>query len=432
MAYLNIIYFLIITIVGFKFLRSDGKVIKGGFNPEVTYHYSGVELFWCLTFATGLLAFSLEVGLNLMAIRLLVLEILCVMGLSMAQYKPVWSLPLKIYVAYLLWIVIGLFYSPSLFIGIRVILKYLYPILLCLFASAAVRDSEVFMKSSLLARVVAAVSVPFFLVPLLSVYLIPGVFWYGTASAINYISMMIFSVGMFFFSNQKKKNLLYALLFLVPCFIAVLRTSIMGSGVAIMAFSLIKYKVKSVPYIVAVLLVGAVSVFYVEPIKEKMFHDTNVTLQDYLDGNIDENNFNTNMRSTMWKVLQKKFYEEHEVIGSGTGSVQNYMYANRSEFGGLTVPHSDFVQQKCDNGLIGLILYGAIIFCAFLDCAVTYWRNRNGVIRLCAIVAGASMLGVYATFYSDNVVNYSMATLSMPFGFYGMMLGMRKQQQLSS
>lgn len=161
MAYLNIIYFLIITIVGFKFLRSDGKVIKGGFNPEVTYHYSGVELFWCLTFATGLLAFSLEVGLNLMAIRLLVLEILCVMGLSMAQYKPVWSLPLKIYVAYLLWIVIGLFYSPSLFIGIRVILKYLYPILLCLFASAAVRDSEVFMKSSLLARVVAAISVIF-------------------------------------------------------------------------------------------------------------------------------------------------------------------------------------------------------------------------------------------------------------------------------
>lgn len=429
MAYLNIIYFLIITLVGFKYLRSDGKVVKGGFNPAVAYHYSGVELFWCLTYATGLLAFSLEMGLNLMAIRLLVLEILCVMGLSMARYKPVWSLPLKIYVAYLLWICIGAFYGPSMFIGIRVILKYMYPILLCLFASAAVRDSEVFMKSSLLARAVAAVSIPFFLIPFLNMF-VPGVFWYGTASAINYISLMIFSVGMFFFSNQKRKNLLYTLLFLAPCFIAVFRTSIMGSGVAIAAFCLIKYKIKAVPYIAAVLLVGAVSVFYVEPIKEKMFYDTNVTLQDYLDGKIDENNFNTNKRSTMWKKLQKKFYEEHEVIGSGTGSVQTYMYANRSEFGGLTVPHSDFVQQKCDNGLIGLILYGAIVFTAFFDCAVTYWRNRNGVIRLCAIVAGASMLGVYATLYSDNVVNYSMATLSMPFGFYGMMLGMRRQQQL--
>lgn len=430
MAYLNIIYFLIITIVGFKFLRSDGKVIKGGFNPEVTYHYSGVELFWCLTFATGLLAFSLEVGLNLMAIRLLVLEILCVMGLSMAQYKPVWSLPLKIYAAYLLWIFIGLFYSPSLFIGIRVILKYLYPILLCLFASAAVRDSEVFIKSSLLARVVAAISVIFFLLPFLN-RLIPGVLWYDTATCINYISMMIFSGGMFFFSNQKKKNFLYTLLFLAPCFIKVFRTSIMGSGVAIAAFCLIKYKIKAVPYIAAVLLVGAVSVFYVEPIKEKMFYDTNVTLQDYLDGKIDEDNFNTNNRTFMWEKLEKRFFVESQVVGSGTGAVQSYMYAHPLEFGDYKVPHSDFVQQKCDNGLIGLILYGAIIVTAFLDCAVTYWRNRNGVIRLCAIVAGASMLGVYATFYSDNVVNYSMATLSMPFGFYGMMLGMRKQQRLS-
>ena len=206
----------------------------------------------------------------------------------------------------------------------------------------------------------------------------------------------------------------------------------MGSGVAIMAFCLIKYRMKAVPYIAAVLLVGAVSVFYVEPIKEKMFYDTNVTLQDYLDGKIDEDNFNTNNRKFMWEKLEKRFFNESQVVGSGTGAVQSYMYAHPLEFGDYKVPHSDFVQQKCDNGLIGLILYGAIIFTAFLDCAVTYWRNRNGVIRLCAIVAGASMLGVYATFYSDNVVNYSMATLSMPFGFYGMMLGMRQQQQFNS
>ena len=36
------------------------------------------------------------------------------------------------------------------------------------------------------------------------------------------------------------------------------------------------------------------------------------------------------------------------------------------------------------------------------------------------------LAGVALTMYTDNVVNYSMATLSYPFGFYGMMLGLIK------
>jgi hypothetical protein len=55
---------------------------------------------------------------------------------------------------------------------------------------------------------------------------------------------------------------------------------------------------------------------------------------------------------------------------------------------------------------------------------------RDNIIKLSAIVAGASMIGVLSTLYSDNVVNYSMATLSMPFGFYGMMLGISKNNEL--
>jgi hypothetical protein len=38
-------------------------------------------------------------------------------------------------------------------------------------------------------------------------------------------------------------------------------------------------------------------------------------------------------------------------------------------------------------------------------------------------------MGVFVTLYSENTVNYSMATLSMPFGFYGMMLGLIKGEQ---
>ena len=103
---------------------------------------------------------------------------------------------------------------------------------------------------------------------------------------------------------------------------------------------------------------------------------------------------------------------------------------NNYLFGGLRVPHSDFVQMRCDNGLIGLILYSTIILLVFVDCCRTYHSIKKWEIRLCSLVAGASIMGVFVTLYSDNVVNYSMATLSMPFGFYGMMLGLKKQNKL--
>lgn len=424
MQYLNIIYFLIISVYGYRFLMSDGKIVKGALDSDQTYHYSGTELFWCLTFSTGLLAFSLNVGIDLMALRLLVLEILCLIGLKVAQERAIISFPLKIYFAYLVWITIGCFYSPAPFFGVRVILKYLYPLLLCMFASAAVRDSEVFFKSSLFARIVALCAAIYAITPYI---VLPGFFWYASARTVNFISIMIFSLGMFYFTNQKKKNLLYTLFFLLPCIITVLRTSIMGSLVAIMAFYFIKYRLKSLPIIAGIFVLGVVAVFTIPALKEKMFYDDSVTIQEFTEGKISESNLNTNMRAWMWDRLEKRFYNDHEIVGSGTGTVQAYMSANSKEFGGLMVPHSDFIQQKCDNGLIGLILYGAIAFFVFVDAFRTYWRYDEPALQLCAIVAGASMIGVYATLYSDNVVNYSMATLSMPFGFYGMMLGLRRQ-----
>lgn len=318
--------------------------------------------------------------------------------------------------------------------GFRTVLKYIYPLLLCMFASAAVSDAEVFMKSSLWARKIGVIAVIFGTIPYIELA-IPGVIWYGTARAINFISIMIFSLGMFFFTNKKKQNFLYTLLFLLPCVLWVFRTSIMGSLIALMAFFFIKLRVKALPIIAGIFVLGIVAVFTIPALKEKMFYDDSVTIEDFKEGKISEDNINTNTRAYMWEILTKRLYDDQPMIGSGTGSVQGFMYTDSKRtdkrlFSGLMVPHSDFVQQKCDNGLIGLVLYGTMVFFIFVDCFRTYWnRESSGALKLCAIVAGASLIGVYATFYSDNVVNYSMATLSMPFGFYGMMLGMRRAER---
>lgn len=429
MAYLNILYFLIITALGWRWLRTpegSGAVWRSSLDPERRLRFDGPEMFWCLTFSTGLLAFSFPFGMDLMAMRLFVLEVMCLIGLGIARFKPVVSSPIKIGFIYLAWLACGLTYSPNLWIGIRVILKYAYPLVLCLFASAAVRDGETAVKSAKLARWVALAGIAMMFIPWIQDLIIPGVFWYGTARVMSFISLMLFSVGMIFFSSKKKNNLLWAAIFILPCIFFVLRTSIMGNVIGLCAFAFIRWRVKSLPTIGIIALVGIITVFAIPSVRDKMFYDSDVTFEDFRQGRISEDNIDTNGRKAMWEKLEGMFYEGHELRGSGTGTVQDYMYANKADFNGLSVPHSDFIQQKCDNGLIGLLLYGLIIILMFFDSFRTYWQYReNKVLQLMALTAGASILGVYVTFYSDNCVNYSMATLSMPFGFYGMMLGLR-------
>lgn len=426
MIYLNIVYYLVITVYGFRFLKSDGKIVKSPYNDRNLLALSGPEMYWVLTFSTGLLAFSAPLGIDLMAIRLLTIMILCFIGFWIVRNEPIWTFPLKLYVVYLLWLIIGLFYAPSVGYGLRVILKYLYPLVFCLFASAVVDNFTVAYKASVTARWVAVISIIFSFVPFIGM-LVPGVFWYGTARAIHYISIMTFSIGLFFFTEQKRKNFLYACLFLLPCFMWVFRTSIMGSGIAIMAFAIIRWRVKSLPVIAGVLVAGVIAVFTIPSLREKMFKEgtKDTTIENFQEGGLSMDNVETNAREAMWSFLENTLYKNHEIIGSGTGAVQQYMYTHFM-FGGLKVPHSDFVQMKCDNGLVGLILYIIISLSIFIHCFKIYWSTDDPKIQLFAITAGASILGVFATLYSDNSVNYSMATLSMPYGFYGMTLALNK------
>ena len=139
-------------------------------------------------------------------------------------------------------------------------------------------------------------------------------------------------------------------------------------------------------------------------------------------------NINSNARFAMWEHLQSRFYTNKQIQGSGTGSVQNYMYTHRI-FGGLKVPHNDYVQMLCDNGIIAVIIYILAGLTLIFHALSIYDHSRSSIVQICAITAGSSMTGLLLTLCSDNVVNYSMATLSMPFGFYGMLLGLNKQNK---
>ena len=425
MYLLNYLYFLIITLVGLKFLTMKQGVMTNPLNREQKMVMDGPEMFWVLTFSTGLLAFSAPGALDLMAIRLMVLEAFCLVGLFICKRSPQWSPAIIFYLIYIIWLVIGLSYTPAPGYGFRVILKYLYPLLIMLFASAAVRDKEVFLKAGIGARMVAIISIAVAFIPYIG-RLFPGVFWYGTARAINYISMCVFSLALFYYTQEKKKNLLLCILFMLPCILWVFRTSIMGTTLALMTFFFFKYRLKSLPVIAGIMLVAVVSVFTIPSLKEKMFKDSeNVSIEQFQRGEISKDDIESNARFAMWEHLENRFYDGKELIGSGIGSVQNYMYSN-FVFGGLKVPHNDYVQILCDSGIIGVVLYLLVVLTVITHSFIVYQNNSDVAIKICAIVAGSSLAGVALTMYSDNVVNYSMATLSYPFGFYGMMLGLVK------
>lgn len=426
----NIFYFLIFSYYCLKFLMSTGVQMKSPFDRTQKILFDGPEACWIIMFSTGLLAFQTAWVVDIMALRLLMLEILCIIGMLVVKRQPVWTIPLLLYAAYLLWIIIGCTYSPAPAYGFRVFLKYLFPLLMALFASAATRHVETFLKAGKGALLMAFISFIIAIIPDGPSYF-PGVFWYSTARAINYISMFVFALMLFFYTDEKRKYLFYALVFFVPCFIWVYRTSIMGSIVALSAFLIIKLKARSIPFILGIFIAGIIAVFAIPSLHNKMFKkETKVTLEQFEEGEITMEHVETNARAAMWEYLEKRFYQKHKLIGSGTGTVQEHMYTHKL-FGGLTVPHSDFVQQRCDNGLIGMYLYALMVLAVFIHCFRTYWAYGSIPIKMCALTAGASMAGTFVTLYSDNVVNYSMCTLSMPFGFYGMMLGLIKGEQES-
>lgn len=426
MYFFNYIYFLIITVAGAKLLFTKQDIVTHPLNKKKKILLDGPELFWVLTFSTGLLAFSAPGVLDLMAIRLMILEIFLLIGLFIVKRKPQWNIAVILYMIYLIWLIIGLSYTLSVSYGFRVILKYSYPLLIMLFASAAVRDEEIFFKAGLIARIVAIVSIGFSFIPLIG-YLVPGVFWYGTARSIHYISICMFSLALYYQGGKEKKDLLLCILFTIPCILWVFRTSIMGTALALMTFFFFRYKLKSVPVILGVLLLFIIAIFNIPSVKEKMFKDDkNINIEQLKHGEISKDDINSNARFAMWEHLQKLFYTNNELTGSGTGSIQNYMYSNYV-FGGLKVPHNDYIQISCDNGLIGIVLYLLIIGSIITHCFIEYNKKNSVTIKMCAIVAGSSIAGMALTMYTDNVVNYSMATLSYPFGFYGMMLGLIKE-----
>lgn len=422
MTALCILLFVILSVWQVKILYTPAIAIGNPVRLGKNMLCTGQEALLIALFATGFIGLS-----PVLSLRLAFLEILCIIAWFRDRNNPIFSIPLGLFIVFLLWIVIGLFYTPSKLFGVRMILKYIYPFLVALLAAKVVRDGEVFLQAGLWARKVATVGIVLLFIPVVKGFSAP-IFWYVAAFITGLIPMVIFSFALADFTEEKRKNRIWGVLLILPCLLAVFRTDIFGTAVALCTFFFVKYRLKSLPIIAAIGVLGLCVMFYVPSVKNKMFKNPDeVTMTDFLTRNIKEDDIETNMRKFMWEDAASSFYDGHEWIGSGTGRVQTFFYTEATDARRGGQLHNDFLVLLCDNGLIGLSLFVATYLAILLHCMSLYRKARSPYTRMCALVAGASLIGVCVTMYSDNTLAYSMVTLSYPWGFYGMALGLKEK-----
>ncbi len=432
----NLIIFLVLNAYFFIYMMRYSARLKNPINSSQYLLIEGTEMFFILLFSTGILALSSAggghgagAGFNLQAIRLLLLEVALVLSLFFTREKPKWGVGTVMYLVYIIWIVLSLTWCSSIEYGIRYILKYIYPFIIMLAASAIVRDEPIFLSLCVWARRVAIISVLMGYVPFISA-LFGGTFWYITALDLNYATISVISFALYYSYGKDKKDLLLGILFVIPSILTVHRSGMLASFSALAVFMFFKHKWISLPYIAAVAAAALAIVFYVPSVHDKMFWkdtENELTISDVRAGTIEEDDIRNNGRKALWASLEAEFYQGHEMRGSGIGSCQKYLYDRPNM---VKQSHGDFVQMRCDTGLIGFWLYMAValavlVHCFFV-CLTSYMPNH---VKCCAMMAAAGMVGCYAAMYSENVVTYTMASTGYPFALYGVMLGMKSKVQ---
>ena len=421
------ILFIIFTILSLKYIFSATAFVKDPIEKNQMMTVTGSQRFFLFLLATGI--FSLG---DMMAARLLFNIIFCFMAIFYCKEGVIKNAVFVLYVLYLIWLIIAIGYSPVPFFGIRVFLKYLYPILVFALATQLV-SSKKFVFKGLKTIIWVGVAGILFLVFLGQIPFIKkiayAIFWWPPA-IMDFLPTAI-CVSLALFSFLHKKNYLWiALLFVLPCIVGVNRTGLVSASLAIVMFSVIRYRFKSLPYIVAGIALFALVVLYVPEFREKMFVKKGMTTEDILTqrNDLTLDDINSNGRFVMWEWSLARFYMPHKWTGSGLGVLQEVFYSYKHPFGTIRIVHNDYVQILCDTGLIGLILYLLIYIFLFIHSIRLAWNKSNPVsLRIVAIITGPSAISMLAAMYTDNVVNYSLMTLSYPFALYGLMVGLEKR-----
>ena len=417
MLFLNSLLFLVFCLTGLSLLFHEGRTINNPLVKGQKYFATGPQFFLMFTIATGMFMLG-----NYSAVRLFIWIAYLAIGIVITKGRIKFTVVLVFYLLYILYLFFSLFFlSPDKWFGIRVIAKYMFPIFVLVFA-AKVTTSEFAVSSGI--KYVLAIAI---FVEITFIFWLPwvGIFWGGATLADHLVVMCAISLAMLY-ATSKKKYVWLILLFLAYPLISTIRTGLVGITVCFTVFFLFRYKWKALPAIAFVIAAAVLVILYVPNIRDKMFRKQ-MTAEEIVEnsGSMTIEDIDTSGRQAMWEWSLRNFYQKNKVLGVGVGNLQKVFYSGKHPFGAIKVVHNDYVQIVSDTGLIGLILYLVIGLSMVIHSFLIYNNKQNNeMIKLCAIVAGSSIVGIMLTSYTDNAVNYTLATYCYPFAFYGMALGL--------
>ncbi|MDM5272547.1 O-antigen ligase family protein [Sulfurovum sp. zt1-1] len=422
-AAINLLVFVFLTGYAFLLLISKPSYVKLSKTERVLL--TGREKFLLLTLVTGMVM----VG-SFSSLRLMIWLSFMMFAFVIYRKSPHFNSLTIIYIIFLIWLGITMVWSPDLLYGIRVYLKYLYPFIVLLFAATFVHSKDfifVAMRWMLAAAFITSVFLGGFMTHIIGFwyFYIGNLFW-PISTLADYLAVMAAVSFVMWWRTGEKKYLFLIGWFIISSLLQGVRTGILSIGVMLMVASYLRYKIASFPYLIGAVAIGITMILFVPQLKEKMFFDPEkVQTIDDITGAFEENNLNTNLRTYMWEDLMHRFHDEHEWLGSGLGSVQHYMYEN-FVFGGLHVPHSDYVQMMCDSGNVGLILYLFFPLMMYFYTIRYVHKKPASALNASAILAFLAYAAVLPAMAFDNIVNYSFASHSYPFIFAGIFLAYRR------
>ena len=223
---------------------------------------------------------------------------------------------------------------------------------------------------------------------------------------------------LYIFTSERKFLYAAGLLFL-SLILESVRTGIGASILGLSLLFLAYKKGRAVPAVMLLIALFVGSVFFVKPVREKMFGKQAETVTI---SNVGKAKIETSGREYMWKRIMNHCYKPNPTFGSGCGGALGWLKDINSK-GGLVLIHSDWVQMMSESGNIGLCLYILFaVFMLFKVLAIT-WRYRSN--KMLTLLGGTTAGAFAACFFCmgfDNVITYAQQGYVLPFMLFGIFL----------
>lgn len=349
------------------------------------------------------------------------------------------------YLVFFVWLIFATTYSPVPRDAFMMLVKYFLPLCFLWLGYSALcneKDLIIFLKV-----VNAAACIYCCFIGGQGETVIPQLYYgpignqFATYAAFaDYLTAIFIVPIILYWLTKEKKYIFCALWMVASTVLESVRTGMGGMVLVFVVALLLRYKSRAIP---GVLFAGAVFIsviLFVPNVNQKFFGEDagTVTGEEIVTGNaLSLDNIEMSGRDALWEIVLERFYEGHEMKGSGLGVAGRYMKDRwLKKESSLAMIHNDYVQLLAETGIIGvtlLCLFYAFIIVKVFQCVVL---QRSGyMVKITGIMALSSMTGIAFCMYFDNVVSNSMQSLIIPYVFLGFFLkmvdmeAMRKEQK---